>query len=318
LTSPLQAVPEQAAIVVSLRLDRLRASALSRLIPDLSSPRSAEPNACSAALFERVQQLAVWMPLGSDHEFGIAALGDVPLDQFLPCARASIDARGGLVNVVQSESFTVVEDRALGEGAASLAMRQGGPLLVGRGQQLARMMASAAERAPSADSSGDHARMRRDLGEPGDVTLTAIMSEGLRKKVRELAGQDTPASQVTAVAASLQAGPKVQVRVGAWCESAGACSLLAQRIEGLLSEVRGSTSMRVAGVAGLLQNAVVHAQGSQLVFEAQAPADEFVAVVERVWRWDDLLGAGALPPMPPAPSLTLPNEVLRAPRDGGP
>jgi hypothetical protein len=88
-----------------------------------------------------------------------------------------------------------------------------------------------------------------------------------------------------------------------------------------LAEVRDSLAMRVAGVAGLLQSAAIRSQGGQLAIDVRAPADEIVTVVQRVWRWDETLGAGA-PPVLPVPKLSLPNEVLRAPHrlgpDGGP
>lgn len=307
--------------MVSIRFDRLRTSAFARLVADASAAQSRGSPACSLRLLDRVEHAAIWVPEGADHDFGLAALGALSREELSRCAHEAIEARGGIASVRQAEGFTLVEDHALGEGAATLAVREGGPLLLARPAQLARMIATLDDRAPSVQGGGDHARMRSALGMDGDVVATALLSDGFRQKIREIAGQDVSLASVQAVAIALEAGPTAHVRMLVWCSSAGACDNLARVLNASLGEVRDSLAMRVAGVAGLLQSALIRSQGGQLAVDVRAPADEVVTVVQRIWRWDETLGASA-PPAVPRPALSLPDEVLRAPRtlgrDGGP
>ena len=320
VVSPLQAVPAQAPIVVVLRLDKLRASPFSRLVSDASTAQNLGSPACSARMLDRVREAALFIAEGSEEDFGLAALGDLSREALAQCARQAIGSRGGLVNLVETEGFTLVEDHALGQGAATLAVREGGPLLLARPVQLSRMIAAIEGRTPSAYDDGEHARMRSALQMNGDVVVTAQLSNAFRQKIRAIAGQDVSLASVLAVAGGIEAGPTAHVRVLVWCNGAPACDGLAKALQAAVAEVRDSLAMRVAGVAGLLQSAVIRAQNGQLVIDVRAPAEEIVTVLQRLWRWDETFEASA-PPVVPMPALSLSDEVLRAPRvpgrDGG-
>jgi hypothetical protein len=315
-SSALQAVPEHASVVLWADLARLRASAFSQLLAEAAASQPEAAPACGARMLDRVQQVSLWVAEGPGQDFGLAALGDLARDDFLRCAEQAIGGRGGLAVTRELEGFTLVEDRALGADAASLAMRQGGPVLLARSRELARMMASAGGRAPSALQDGDHPAMRAAVGLQGDVVLTAVASEAFRGQLRALAAQGEPAwGSVRAAAAVLQAGPTTHLRAMLWCDPPGACETLARLLDALLAEVRGSTAMRFTGIAGVLRDAAVRASQGQLVFELRAPADEVVAVVRRLWRLKESPGQKL-----PFASLRLPDEVLRPPAvpDGGP
>ena len=319
VTSALQAVPENASVVAWARLDRLRASALAALVSRASDSQAKSAPDCSKSIFEHVREAAVWIAPNAAQDFGIAALGEVQREQFLSCASEAIGARGGQATAQNVGGYTVVRDRGMAQGAAALAMREGGPVLLGRARELSQMMAAVDGRAASALQQGEHASMRAALKMDADVVVTARVTDAFRAQLDALAQQGgVDWSAVRAAAVGLEAGSAVHLRMLVWCEPAGACEALAQSVQALLSSVRGSMGMRVAGVAGLLREAAVGARDGQMVLDARAPAGEVVSVVQRIWRWNDTFSE---PPNAPAPSLSLPDEVLRAPGaprlDGG-
>jgi hypothetical protein len=321
IRSALQAVPSHASVVLSLQLDRLRSSPFAKLISDASASHGGQAPSCSLHQLDRVRQAAVWMPEGSDRDFGLAALGELSQQELVSCAREAIGARGGVVRLTQAEGFTLVEDQGLGDGAATLAVREAGPVLLARPVPLARMMAALDGRGPSAMTEGAHARMRAAIEMDGDAVLTAVASDSFRRQIRALGGEQSWAASILALAAVLQAGPTAHLRVLVWCDGAPGCDEIARVLNASVGAVRESMAMRVAGVAGLLQSAVIRSRDGQMVIDVKAPADEVVTVLQRVWRWDETLGGGGAVATPPRPVVSRPDEVLRAPRpytvDGG-
>ncbi len=328
ITSAIDAIPADALAIATLRVDALRASPLARLLasePDrAASLGPGLPTGCSFDPVERVRQLAIWVPDSQAESFGLAAMGQFPMAEVLQCARSSIGARGAVALESSADSFTLISDPTLGAGAANVAVRDGGPVLLGPPSSVARMIATAAGRVPSAAAAGDHAQMRSDLqAQAADVVLTARVSAGMRVRIREAAGGEiTPLGSVLAVAAAMDLGPQARLRAIVYCEQAAACADLAQVIGQRRDEVRGSVAMRLAGVASLLDSVRVQARGERLALGAEAPVDEIVTVIERVWRWTDALGPDARPaPAPlqiPSVILPSPNEVLRPrPPDAG-
>jgi hypothetical protein len=327
LTSCLQATPSQALAVLWVRVPSLRASPLMRLIPSDDDP-GALPTAlrrtCGFDPVDRLREIVLWMPDSGGDDFGLAALGDLPASEMMRCARAAIVARKGVVTTSSSAGFTLIADQTLGTGSASIAMRDRDLVLLGRGGPLARMIAVVSGQEQSAATQGDHARMRQQMGvDSADVVLTAVIGAALRDQIRAAAGNDpTPLASVLALSAVVQLGLQARLRVLFWCDSPLACRQLSDLVQARRDEVRGSVSLRLAGIASLLETANSQALGNQMLLSAEAPADQIVTVVQRIWRWQEALGNGSQP-QPPAlqgPKVILPepNEVLRAKQaDGG-
>ena len=228
-STPLDAVPAQALVVVQARVQNLRHSPLARLLPSASDTSAGSiaanyPRGCSFDPVEHVQQIALWIPEGASDDFGLSAFSDIAAPELIRCARGSIGARGGAATLSSREGFAVVSDRTLSETAAQVAVRDNGLVLLGRAAPLARMMAVANGSAPSAAIEGDHARMRSELGGDPDILLTAVLSPTVRQQIRQAAdGAPTPLVSLLAVAASLELGPNARLRILAFCEQPLAC-----------------------------------------------------------------------------------------------
>jgi hypothetical protein len=327
VTSCLQAAPSQALAVLWVRVPTLRSSPLSRLLPGEGQPGALPPGlarTCGFDPVDRLRELAIWIPDTGSDDFGLAALGDLAPHEMLRCTRAAIASRGGVVTTSSSEGFTLLSDQTLGSGAASIAMRDRDLVLLGRPAPLARMIAVVGEREESSATQGDHAHMREQLGiDAADVVLTAFVSAAVRERIRSAAGgEPTPLTSVLAVAAAVELGNRARVRAIVWCDSPLACQQLADVLQARRDEVRSSVSLRLTGVASLLQTARFQANDHQVLVTADAPAEEIVAVVQRIWRWQDALSADAQPPRPavqvPKAIFPEPSEVLRTkPADGG-
>lgn len=312
VVSPLQAVPAQAAFVLSLDLDRLRASPFSALIADTSLGAPELSSGCSRRALESVRELAVWVPDDSASDFGLVATGDVDSERWMACARESIAARGGVPATSQIEGFAVTSDASQGREGAMVAVREGGPVLIANATLLHRMIATLLGRIPSALAEGDHARMRRDVGIKSDASATLLVSQGVRNKLRELAGGEVPIAQVGGLAIAATADEQAHVRLLAWCDGATACASLAQVAEERRAQIRGSMPLRIAGVSALLDGARVGTQGNVLVAETTVASKQVVEVLQRLWRWEDALGdREAVPPPPPRLVLPRPDELLR-------
>jgi hypothetical protein len=75
--TPLQAVPERAAIVLSLNLQNLRGSPFAKLLSDASASQGDANMSCGLERLDRVRGAAWWMPEGTEQDFGLAAAGDI-------------------------------------------------------------------------------------------------------------------------------------------------------------------------------------------------------------------------------------------------
>lgn len=319
VVSPLQAVPAQAAFVLSLDLERLRASAFSSLIADTSLGTPELSSGCSRRALQSVRELAVWVPDDSPSDFGVVATGEIDSGRWTACARESISARGGVPSAAQIEGFTLTSDASQGREGAMVAVREGGPVLIANATLTHRMIAALLGRIPSAIADGDHAKMRQGIGIRSDASATLLLGQGVRNRLRTIAGGEVPIAQVGGLAIALSAGDQAHVRLVVWCDAASACASLAQVAEERRDQVRGSMPMRVAGVAALLDGARVGTQGNVLVAETTVASTQVVEVLQRLWRWESALGEGEeVPPVPPRLVLPRPDELLR-PRgaDGG-
>lgn len=319
VASPLQAVPAQAAFVLSLDLERLRASPFSRLMADTSLGSPALSSGCSRRALQSVRELAVWVPDDATSDFGLVATGEIDAERWTSCARESISSRGGVPVISQLEGFTVASDSSQGREGGMVAVRQGGPVLIANATVLHRMIAALLGRIPSALADGDHARMRQSAGIKADACATLIVGQGVRNRLRAIAGGDVPIAQVGGLVIALAANEQAHVRAMVWCDAANACASLAQVVEERREQIRGSMPLRLAGVSSLLDGARVGTQGNVLVAETTADSGQVVDVLQRLWRSEDAAGEQQeVPPPPPRLVLPRPDELLR-PRglDGG-
>ncbi|HEX3769509.1 MAG TPA: hypothetical protein VHV30_01535, partial [Polyangiaceae bacterium] len=159
--------------------------------------------ACGFEPLEHVRQLLVALPEhppeGGDHgDFGLAFDGDFTSESLEACARKAILAGGATPDVTTRADYTRI---AGGPRGASLAVRPGGPYLVGRGAWLDAMIDAVDGKGTPTEASGAHEALRRDLldkaaTEPG-LVITALLPKALRDR---LAGESEEGAGASAVA----------------------------------------------------------------------------------------------------------------------
>ena len=364
-TEVLAAVPRDAFLVITVDLEALRASPLSQ---PLAGGAGGAGNLfglgkltelCGFDPLARMKQLAIAVPEDGDTgDFGVAALGAVSRDELVACAQHVIEARGGVPKVSSRGSFTLVEDglgpselagaRSSGEHAApKIALRDGGPLLVGRGAWLQAMMDVAEGTAPGLRSNTAHAALREALlgaagaaGESGPrrrvaptILATAVLPRALRERLKHEMGAEgtggnasnaamegvldveTAGLAITTGAAGEDSYAAAELR----CESDAACAEVKKLVEKTRLGFSKDFGVRLIGLGPLLDSLVVETRGTTLTATARAPTEQLASAIDRVLKMR--AEPRATSPAPPrngtAPAASaldagLTDEVMRA------
>jgi hypothetical protein len=189
---------------------------------------------CGSDPTKKISQLVVVVaPSGADElDLGIVAVGDLPAALVLDCARAVILRRGGQPVQSRLGSFTTIRDRA--GGSAEVAVREAGPVLVGKGAYLRAMAETADGLQSSIEANEVHRSMRGALGRGGELLLTVVLPPRWVETLSddELA-RESPLSAVRILAARLDVGQRVRLRGLMGCTDAAAC----KRVGDLLREL---------------------------------------------------------------------------------
>lgn len=304
----LDAVPAGALVVAVADLEALRASPLGpkllaseRDIPGLGSVREV----CGIDPMERVRQIAFAIPAGGDEgDFGFVAAGDIPDEELLSCAARVIEKRGGRPVITNIGSFRTVRDATLVLSGAEIAVKKGGPILLGAGAYLRAMIDAADGRVPGVRTSVAHAR----LGElvSGDtvrasIVLTPAQRDELAKSLADEGGPRAAAS-IVAGALGVSIGAKVALHAVIACEDTAACADVAALITRARDRRAADVGTRIIGVSRVLEAMSIRAEAESVQITAEMPTEEAAVLVERL-----LILRGARHPMPsdsaaPSPS----------------
>lgn len=311
-----EAIPSDAQVVILADLARIRTSPYESLfaVGTVPSMMPGAEQGCGRNLTNRVESLALWAPAEPGASFGIAARAPVTVDAVWDCAQSTIAGRGGQPTFTEVEGFRIIKDEKLGPGSAQIAVRDPGLLLLGRPATRSRMMDALAGRTAAASTTGDHDRMRKALGEVGELTVTVVVSPPLRQRIARWLGEPLPLlGQVTFLAATADLEATTHLRATVWCTSAQACEEVAERLRSKRRRILDSLAMRAIGVAGLLQDASFAPQGDRVDVRAKAPADQVLALAKRIEALEQWLQRDRTPPVP-RPPASVPDETLRPDR----
>lgn len=296
-------VPADARVVLSADLRAVRSSPFERFLRDTPIQATGDAAGCDRDAFDRADHLALWIPGDTPDQFGVAATGAFASEALLACARTTIAKRGGTPAVTIEGEFSVVGDDTLGADAARIAIGPAGLVLIGRPSSRTRMAAVRAGRTPSAADQGEHARMRAELG-THDVVFTVVVDASVKAAARRYVDQELPMLDgVRGLGVAVDAAAMAKIEVAFWCEPGDACVRLQAEIEARRSAMARSLPLRAVGVAGLAEATTVLLQGSVLRVSVEVPADQVVALIDRLSR----LGASGDAMKMPA------DEVLPAP-----
>jgi len=346
--SPLDAIPHDAFLVLTVDVASLRGSAfasmlgggtLARRLPGLDSVASA----CGFDPMTRVKELAFAIPETSEHgDFGVVAIGDFRRKELETCAVKTIEARGGHARVGSHGSFTTVEeDDAQVLDAPRLAYSDNGVFLVGRGAWLTAMIDTLEGRESSVRSSGPHEALRDalDSGDsmhPRTAVLTAILPGVLRAKLRTEIGLEviTPTDMTTTstmngvlsvgvAGFALSAGPPgghTDIVADLRCDTPEGAAAVARIIETKRKSLGQDFRLRLLGLAPVFESMTVQVEGTRIKATLHAPSDDAARLLDRVLSLRGGAGGAALRPGMPAASAPPhpPDEILAPPRDAGP
>jgi hypothetical protein len=323
---PLSAVPTGAFLVLSVDVAALAESPLGgALVGDAGSRAQSLGTGDIAATcgfdpLPHLRKIAFAVPEGTPAtgergDFGVAVSTTLAKDVLVSCAKALVAKRGGEATTHQVGSFTVVSD-ARSASAPELALRDGGPVLLGKGDWLAKMIDAADGRAPSTLTapSDPHAALRAELAakdrDAEAVRLTMLLPQELRASLEaELAANskdDRSAKTmdsvlaVSAAALAVHAGrPGDDTRVLAElrCDAAPACDAVSTLLLHTRLRFSGNLGYRLFGLGPLIDNFKVEKEGATLVLGTHEPSEDVAKLVDRA------LAAGAPSPAKPAPPV---------------
>ncbi|TKC99890.1 hypothetical protein [Polyangium fumosum] len=321
LPATLDAIPEGALLVATADLGALRRSdafapllSETREIPGLGKVRDV----CGFDPMAGLTELGVAVPSsGGDGDFGLVASGAIDPDALLACASKVIEARGGRSVVNPIGAFRTVRDASQSTSGAEIAVREGGPILLGAGSYLRAMIDAAEGRVPSARADGDHTKLAAEAG-PGALRVTVVLTPEQRRTLLEeiaLSGaQGSPAASVVGLGLSVTIGERVGLSGVVACDAAAPCADLARIFEGKRTAQSGDPLVRLMGLGPILERLQIGAEGPRISARVDMSTDEATELVTRVIA---LRAAAArqrgpveeeplapAPPRPPPPSAS--------------
>ncbi|MRG96962.1 hypothetical protein [Polyangium spumosum] len=289
LPGTLDAIPEGALLVATADLGALRRSpsfapllSETREIPGLGKVRDV----CGFDPMAGLNELGVAVPAaGEGGDFGLVASGTIDPDALLACASKVIEARGGRSVVNPIGGFRTVRDASLSTSGAEIAVREGGPVLLGAGSYLRSMIDAAEGRVPSARADSDHTKLAAEAG-PGALRVTVVLTPEQRRTLLEeiaLSGaQGSPAASVVGLGLSVSIGERVGLSAVVACDAAAPCAELATVFEGRRVAQADDMLVRLMGLGPILSRLEIGAKGPRISARVDMSTDEATELVTRV------------------------------------
>lgn len=286
--SALDAVPAGALLVATLDLPALRGSPAfapllreEREIPGLGKVRDV----CGFDPMAGLTEVVFAVPAaGESGDFGLIAAGAVQHEALIACASKVIEARGGRAVVTQIGSFSAVRDASAG-GRGEIAVRPGGPILLGGGLYLRSMIDSADGRSPSLRAEGAHAPIAREIdagAARATVVLTAEQRQTLADELALSGASSSPATSVLALGASVALGPEIALHGVILCEAEAACAELGARLRAARDARAADLATRLIGVGAVLERVALEVEGKEIHARVKLSAEEAGALVDRL------------------------------------
>jgi hypothetical protein len=311
--SPLDAVPPSAFLIVTVDVRPLAASPLGPRLLDLANDAAnvrSVSQRCGFEPLEQVRHIVVAVPEGHEtSEFAVIALGPIDKTAFLSCAQRLLEERGLKANIRTRGAFTLVDEARdnMAPGPV-LALRQGGPAVVGRGPWLEEILATLEGKKPRLDPTSPHRKLREGL--EGAVVATAILPEPLRSKLRKQMGAELGAPGangpmagvlgVSQAALAVNVGPSVtSLALSLRCDSPAACG----EVEKLLYRQRfvlsQNIALRLLGLGPLIDSFSATTKDTSLSARTHVPTDKLVDALGEVLSESRSLSDAGGSPLPP-------------------
>jgi len=284
----LDAIPIGALLVAVADLKALRLSPAGA--PFLREGREIRgvgkvKDVCGFDPLDGLTEVAVSIPAAGDAgDFGLVATGVVDADALVTCASKVIEARGGSAAITQIGAFRAVRDASLSAGSGEIAVRAGGPVILGAGAYLQAMIDTAEGRASTIRSSVAHGMLGRLLGDAqirATLVLTPDQRRALSEELEASGGAGDPSGSIRAVALGATLGPAVALHAVISCDTAPACGALAKHLDEVRLARSKDLALRGVGIGAVLERMTIVASAETVDARVEVPADEAALLVER-------------------------------------
>lgn len=286
------AIPTDAFAAVDVNLDALRRSgALSAVFGN--GQEQTVTKVCGFDPVDRMHELLFAFPEKGDGDFGVVVSADLTRDELLGCSRKLIEARGGEApKATESRgSFAIVSQPGSPDQKSrpALAFRDGGPYIIGVGEWLGRLVDSVDHPPPG----GVHAALRGGLA--GDshpafvLTATVVLLKNLREKLKvqmatktedEADGASSTMAGILGVSSAAlglyEQGDQMRAVADLVCDDAAACTTVQKFIWRKQEVLRKDPTLRVFGVAAVIDRLEVDSHDTHLQIRASAPTKQVV------------------------------------------
>lgn len=296
--SALDAIPAQSFLVATLDLDAIRASPFGDRLAALDEGGMQEvKQRCGFDPLARAKELAVAVPEEeAPGEFGVVARGDLGTEDIARCASLLAEARGGKTRVVESNGFTIVEDDSRERTISRIALRPGGPIVVGSGKWLDTIMDVVRTGKGSVRGDDAHTSLRKAVsdGSPA-IVITAILPKKLRERIkRELEDEPKESEAATAMAGVLgvsQAGLSIDpgrkgttatIAIELRCERDDECDAVEKLVDRKRRAAASDIRLRLAGIGVLLDEIKLERKGAVLRATLVHDAEDLAQILGRV------------------------------------
>jgi hypothetical protein len=288
-SSALDGIPAGALLVATADLAALRGSPVGgrflregREIPGMGKVRDV----CGFDPIDVLSDVAVAIPAGGEEgDFGVVGAGAIDDEAVLSCASKVIAARGGKPVVTAIGSFRTVRDADLPGSGGEIAVRKGGPLLLGAGAYLRAMIDAADGRTPNIRSSVAHMQLASVVGEGSlraSIVLTPEQRRTIAEELRTAGGDRGAVGGLEAAAVAMRLGPELVFRAALACDDARAARALTEALERARAERASDPATRVIGLGGVLDRLEIAPQEELVMVTVTVPVDEAAVLVDRV------------------------------------
>jgi hypothetical protein len=276
-------LPKNTGVILDVDLDALRRSGRGREAIDGLNGLAQKASPCATSVLASIERVAVAVPVGAAYENDFAIVGFGPklhAKDVIDCAQSIVRARGGEPHVVPMGSFSSVQE---GEGGA-IAVRDGGPLVVGSGPWLGAIVDVADGVAPSLHDDPIH-----HLARASQKGAVATLTYALPPDVRELLAQKLPdAAKPIAHVPAIVAAVRIDESSGALTFDADAtceestCAALKPLVENARDVLSHDPRATIAGVRGEIEAASVVVDGGHLRVALRVPFAKIDAIVQQL------------------------------------
>jgi hypothetical protein len=301
-------------LLATVDLDALRGSKLGALLisQEGSGVLGRVRATCGFEPVDSLKEMALVVPPSADDaDFGLVAVGDVSQDAIVDCAEKVIAARGGKPVTTTLGSFRAVRDASTASG--EIAVRPGGPLLVGAGNYLRSMVDTADGALPTVRTDSAHVALRAAIADAPLARVSIVLSPRQRATIADEVGRSggrAPAALTGVLAAALggKITPEtVQLHAVVLVEDEARAKDLTAAFDVIRKERADDPILRLLGLGQLLDRVRIQVEGTQIHLHLEITIAEAELIAQKLGALRDAQASGPEPsPSPPPEGSNLP------------